>query len=65
MRDGGCVFPGCDRPVQWCAAHHVEEWDRDHGNTDLPLLALACRHHHGVTHRRGWTMVAHPDQTFT
>lgn len=64
VRDGGCVFPGCDRPVAWCDAHHVDEWDH-HGQTDLPVLALLCRHHHGVTHRNGWTMTALPDQTFT
>ena len=33
--------------------------------TDLHNLALLCRHHHGVTHRKGWAMVADPDQTFT
>jgi len=23
LRDGQCVFPGCDAPVNWCDAHHV------------------------------------------
>ncbi len=64
-RDGGCVFPGCDRPVGWCDVHHVTEWDAEDGCTDVPVLALLCRHHHGVTHRAGWSMAAEPDQTFT
>ena len=63
-RDGGCVFPGCDRPVSWCDAHHVIPHHPD-GATDLSNLALLCRHHHGITHRRGWSMAAAPDQTFT
>ena len=34
-RDGGCRFPGCDRPPSWCEAHHINEWFRDHGSTDI------------------------------
>ena len=25
-RDGGCVFPGCDRPPAWTEIHHREHW---------------------------------------
>jgi hypothetical protein len=64
VRDGGCVFPGCDMPVGWCDAHHVIAWQHD-GLTDMNNLALLCRYHHGVTHRHGWTMTALADQTFT
>lgn len=64
VRDGGCVFPGCDLPVGWTDAHHVTTWDNG-GTTELSNLASLCRHHHGVTHRRGWTMTADNDQTFT
>jgi hypothetical protein len=63
VRDGGCVFPGCDAPASWCDAHHVDHWDHD-GPTDLDNLALLCRHHHGVTHRTGWRMTATRDQRF-
>ncbi len=56
VRDGGCVFPGCDAPAHWTHAHHVDEWDDDDGPTDLQNLAQLCTHHHGVVHRNGWTM---------
>ena len=66
VRDGGCVFPGCDAPASWCDAHHVVRW-ADGGATSAENLALLCRHHHGVSHRHGWTMTADPDraQRFT
>ncbi len=63
LRDGGCVFPGCDAPANWCDSHHVVHWLHG-GHTDLDNLALLCRHHHGVTHRHGWTMTASADQWF-
>jgi hypothetical protein len=45
VRDGGCVFPGCDRPQDWCEAHHLRHWLHG-GPTDLANLALLCRAHH-------------------
>ncbi len=57
IRDGGCVWPGCDKPPGWCDAHHVIPF-HDGGATDLANLALQCRHHHGLTHSTGWTMHA-------
>ncbi len=63
LRDGGCVFPGCNCPPSWTDAHHVIRYDHD-GVTELPNLALLCRRHHGVTHRAGWTMVATAEQWF-
>ena len=59
-RDGGCIFPGCDRPASWCDAHHVDEWDHN-GPTDIDNMGLLCRHHHRVTHRPDWTMTRNPD----
>ncbi len=34
-RDGGCRYPDCDRPPSHCEAHHINEWQRDHGKTDI------------------------------
>ena len=69
VRDGGCAFPGCDRPVSWCDAHHVRHW-ADGGSTDLANLVLLCRRHHTMTHRgfgihmvRGRPVFRRPDGT--
>jgi len=64
VRDGGCVFPGCDAPSTWCDLHHVEHAE-DGGRTDLRNLASLCRHHHGISHRQGWQMRHEPDQWFS
>src|SRR5215207_395877 len=53
VRDGGCVFPGCSRPLAWCEGHHVWHW-LDGGPTDLDNLALVCRAHHRAVHEGGW-----------
>ena len=53
-RDGGCRFPDCDRPPGWTEAHHINEWDRDHGRTDIADGISLCRHHHMLVHNNGW-----------
>ena len=64
VRDQGCVFPGCDRPLAWCDAHHLRHW-LDGGPTDLANLALLCRAHHRTVHEGGWQLTRGPDGRFT
>jgi hypothetical protein len=52
VRDGGCRFPGCDRPPAWCEAHHVRHWLHG-GPTDLGNLVLLCCAHHRAVHEGG------------
>ena len=52
-RDGGCAFPGCERPPAWTEAHHVIPWIQG-GLTDLDNLVLLCRHHHRNFESWGW-----------
>ena len=57
LRDGGCAFPGCDRPPRWCDGHHVIHW-ADGGPTSLANAVLLCGHHHRLIHdpRAGWNV---------
>jgi hypothetical protein len=64
VRDGGCVFPDCTRPVSWCEGHHLWHWV-DGGPTDLANLALVCRAHHRAVHEGGWQLTRGPDGHFT
>ena len=54
-RDAGCQFPGCDRPVSWCEAHHIKHW-ADGGKTSLDNLVLLCSTHHHVIHEGFWNL---------
>ena len=58
QRDGGCAFPGCEAPPQWCVAHHVIHWAAG-GATDLSNLVLLCPHHHRMVHRGEWEVAIH------
>jgi hypothetical protein len=51
---GGCAHPDCDRPPSWTEAHHINEWHRDNGATDIDDGVLLCRHHHLMVHNNGW-----------
>ena len=54
VRDGGCRWNGCDRPASYCEAHHIDEWARDEGRTDIDRGILLCRFHHMQLHHGRW-----------
>jgi hypothetical protein len=49
------------KPI-WCEAHHVLEYDRDHGPTDIGNMALLCGGHHKTVHKPGWSVKMEPGQ---
>ncbi|MCW2838642.1 MAG: hypothetical protein JWR55_125, partial [Aeromicrobium sp.] len=60
IRDGGCIFPGCDRPPAWTEAHHINFWSED-GPTDLNNAALLCHFHHFLVHEGQWHVIMASD----
>ncbi len=63
IRDGGCIFPSCDRPAPWCDIHHVDGFLKG-GRTDVARMVCLCRRHHTMIHNSKWTIVINPDGTF-
>jgi hypothetical protein len=55
-RDGGCRFPGCNRPAAHTDGHHLVPWAQG-GSTDLDNGLLLCRFHHRQVHEGGWRVV--------
>ncbi len=64
IRDGGCIFPSCDRPAPWCDIHHVNGFAAG-GRTDVASMVCLCRRHHTLIHNSKWTIAVNPDATFT
>jgi uncharacterized protein DUF222 len=63
LRDGHCRHHGCDRPPQFCEAHHVVSV-LEGGPTCLDNLVLKCTRHHHIGHLPGWSEKLRPDGTF-
>jgi len=57
VRDGGCLFPDCTRPPAQCEAHHINQWDRDRGLTNVEDGVLLCKHHHMLLHNNHWNII--------
>jgi Domain of unknown function (DUF222) len=51
-----CAWTGCDRPIGWTQAHHVDFWAKG-GKTDLGKMIPLCHHHHRLVHEGGWQVV--------
>ena len=65
VRDCGCTWPGCDRPVSMTEGHHLVHWIQN-GPGDLPNLTLLCYRHHWMVHEGGWQIVrTDEDQVLT
>ena len=54
VRDGGCVH--CGAPPGWCDAHHVDQWERDDGPTDIDNGVLLCQNCHRLIHHNAFAM---------
>jgi hypothetical protein len=53
LRDGGCAFPGCDRPSRWTEIHHITFWANG-GPTDRDNGVALCSFHHRRIHHGDW-----------
>ena len=51
-----CAAPGCERPIGWTQAHHVEFWSQG-GETNAHRLVPLCYYHHRLVHEGGWQVV--------
>lgn len=61
LRDGGCVWPGCDRPASWTVPHHLLHWAHG-GDHELPNLVSLCTRHHRKVHEGGWQLLITDDR---
>lgn len=62
VRDQGCRFPGCNRPVWMTDAHHIVHVEHG-GPTTITNTALHCRRDHTEIHKPGWHLHMQPDGT--
>lgn len=58
VRDGGCVWPGCNAPPSWCELAHLVSW-LDGGATDLSNGVLLCAFHHRRLDHDDWNLAWH------
>ena len=62
VRDAHCRGPGCEVDPGHCESHHVDEWHRDDGPTDVDNGVLLCRGNcHRMAHEGGWIITGNPN----
>jgi hypothetical protein len=61
---GGCAAPGCDAPVSWTEGHHIDEWLKHGGQTNIDDAVPLCKHHHLMVHNTGWKVTRDPDGNY-
>jgi len=54
IRDGQCMFPGCDCN-KFLDAHHIIHWSNG-GETSMQNLIEVCHYHHVQLHEGGYTV---------
>lgn len=54
IRDGQCMFPGCDCHKH-LDAHHIVHWSNG-GETSMDNLIEVCHHHHVLLHEGGYSV---------
>ncbi|MEC5180978.1 HNH endonuclease signature motif containing protein [Arthrobacter sp. CG_A4] len=54
LRDGRCLFPGCNNHSLDNDADHLLAW-ADEGTTGISNLGQACPRHHRLKHNTAWT----------
>jgi hypothetical protein len=62
-RNTTCTFPGCAQPATVCDLDHTIAV-ADGGQTTEANLGPACRHHHTMKHRTGWSLTQPTPGTF-
>ncbi len=53
LRDRGCAWPGCDRPISWTQGHHILSWLAG-GETKTSNGVLLCPYHHREIEKAEW-----------
>jgi hypothetical protein len=63
VRDRHCQYPGCTVSGDRCEIHHLNEWVKDHGLTDVEWLGLFCVPHHHHIHIENLVAIRAADGT--
>jgi len=56
-----CAIDGCETSFDRTEIHHLLEWDRHHGPTDLENLLPVCTYHHHRAHEGRWRLHLDPN----